>query len=94
MELEGGEQAEDPARHPFGCLSQDMMLADIGIRENVKAPPCSSEDSLAVESPQVFRVYAPCSEVTDAENTNLAGEFKEPFCMSGVLQHVSKYMQL
>ena len=47
-----------------------------------------------MESPQVFRVYAPCSEVTDAENTNLAGEFKEPFCMSGVLQHVSKYMQL
>jgi len=71
-----------------------MMLADIGICENVEAPPCSSEDSLAVESPQVFRVYAPCGEVTDAENTNLAGEFEEPFSMSGVLRHVSKYMQI
>ena len=87
VEAEGRQQANDPVRYALARLDQALMLAGLGIGQDVDAPARAIEYPLGQEANEVLTRDVMSGQIPSAQHAMLANKAQKLLC-SG-LHHVA-----
>jgi hypothetical protein len=83
VKLERGKKADDPMRNPAAGFGEAVILRDVGVREDIKPPGWSLQNSVGHEPCQIDTRNGVFLKVHGTENTSLPSQVDKPALKAG-----------